>query len=100
MSRGRGVEETVIVAVVGRMRLGWRWSAGDEAGDGVDEGAVGTRERVKDWPGLVGEGLGEVAKGDMINDACVGVGLEEVGARIVVRWNGCFVRAEEPRDVG
>ncbi len=99
-SRGRGVEETVVIAVVSWIGLGYRWSSCDEAGDRVDEGAVGTRERVKGWPGTIGEGEDEVAKGDMVDDACGGGGLEDAGARVVVRGNGVFVRAKEPRDVG
>ncbi len=66
----------------------------------MDEGTVGTRERVEGWPGTIGEGLDEVAKGVMEDDAGVGGGLEEVGTSVVVRGNGGFVRAKDLCDVG
>ncbi len=44
--------------------------------------------------------MDEVAKGDMVDDACGGGGLVVAGTRVVVRGNGCFIRAEEPREVG
>ncbi len=66
----------------------------------MDEGAGGTCEQGKGWPGTIREGVDEVAKGDMVDDACGGGGLVEVGTRVVVRGNGAFVRAKEPHDVG
>ncbi len=43
--------------------------------------------------------MDKVAEGDMVDDAGVGGGLEEAGTRVVVRGNGVFVIAKEPRDV-
>ncbi len=37
-------EETVVIAVVSCVRGGQRWAPCNEVGDGVDEGAVGSRE--------------------------------------------------------
>ncbi len=54
----------------------------------MDEGAVGTREQVEGWPGRIGEGMDEVAKGDMVDDACSGGGLVWARMRVVVRRNG------------
>ncbi len=66
----------------------------------MDKGAVGTGERVYGQPRMIGDVLDEVAKGDMVDDACGGGGLVEVGMRVVVRGNVFFVRAEEPHEVG
>ncbi len=44
--------------------------------------------------------MDEVAKGEMVDDACVGGGLVEAGTRVVGRGNGVFIRAKEPRDIG
>ncbi len=66
----------------------------------MDEGAVGTRERVQGGPGTIGEDVDKVAKGELVDDACVGGGLVEVGTSVVGRGNGLLVRAKEPRDVG
>ncbi len=66
----------------------------------MDEGAVGTRERVQGGPGTIGEGVDEVAKGDVVEDECGGGGLVEAGTSVVGRGNGLLVRAKEPRDVG
>ncbi len=60
----------------------------------MDKGTVGTHERGKGWPGTIGEGVDEVAKGDMVDDACGGGGLVVAGTRVVVREN------DEPREVG
>ncbi len=43
--------------------------------------------------------MDKVAEGDMVNDAGVGRRWDEAGTRVVVRGNGVFVRAKEPRDV-
>ncbi len=57
----------------------------------MDKGAVGTREQVDGRPGMIGDVLDEMAKGDMVDDAIGGGGLVGEGMRVGVGGNGCFV---------